>query len=193
MDGQFDERRAHDDGQERGRGLVPALNRVLWTVIAVLGGLSVVALLGTVVVDVLLRFLQGSSIMGANDMVASWWMVSIAFFGIALAQRFDGRIQVDFLVDALPPAMRRVVDVLVLLVVAAIGAVLCWGGLLEALEQMEAGEYAAVGHRPIWPARFVVPLGFAAFTLACIQSIVQLLARPPAPVSRDVLPDRIQP
>lgn len=159
------------------------LGRVLdavWTFYAVVGGLGVVALLGVVVVDVLLRYLASSGIAGANDMVASWFMVTIAFAGVALAQRAGGRIQVDFVADAVPGRLRQVVDALVLLAVAVAGALFAWFGWEEALTQMAAGEYAPIGNRPLWPFRFLVPLGFAGFTLACLLSALEVVRRGPS-------------
>jgi len=168
-------------------GPLARLTRLVWLLYSVAGGAALVALLLTVVLDVVLRFASGSGIEGANDMVSSWWMVTIAFTGIALAQRANGRIQVDFLVDALPARTRLVVDVVVLLVVAGFALALAWGGWVEALEQKEAGEYAAIGHRLIWPFRFVVPLGFAGFAFACFLSIVELVRRGPTDAPTDEL------
>ncbi len=152
------------------RGVVRRLTDALWLLYAVVGGLAVIALLVTVVADVLLRYLFSSGIAGANDVVSSWFMTTVAFTGIALAQRTGGRIQVDFVLDAVPGRLRRVTDVVVLLAVAALGALFAWFGWQEALDQMEAGEYAPIGDRPLWPFRFLVPVGFAGFTLACLMS-----------------------
>ncbi|WP_435741974.1 TRAP transporter small permease [Nocardioides sp. SYSU DS0663] len=152
----------------------------VWTFYAVLGGVGVVALLGVVVVDVLLRYLASSGITGANDMVASWFMVTIAFAGVALAQRAGGRIQVDFVADAVPGRLRQVVDVLVLLAVAGVGVLFAWFGWEEALSKTASGEYAPIGNRPLWPFRFLVPLGFAGFALACLLSAVEVVRRGPS-------------
>lgn len=162
------------------RGPLGRLVDAVWLLLAIAGGVAVLGLLVTVVVNLLLRELAGTGIEGANDMVASWFMVTVAFTGIAIAQRHDGRIQVDFLVDALPPRMRRVVDIVVLVAVGAVGLMFAWGGLREALHQMDVGEYAAIGHRLIWPFRFVVPVGFAAFALACLLSVVESVRNVPS-------------
>ncbi len=74
--------------------------------------------------------------------------------GIALAQKYDGRIQVDFLMDTVPGRLRQVVDVVVVLAVAVVGALFAWYGWQEALEQMEVGELRP--HRA--PADLAVPL-----------------------------------
>ena len=154
----------------------------LWKGYAVLGGLGVLTLLVVVVIDVSLRYLANSGIPGGNDLVSSWFMTTIAFAGIALAQAKDGRIQVDFLMDATPGRLRQVVDVLVLLAVGAVGALFAWYGWQEAMDQMEAGEYTPIGERPIWPFRFLVPLGFAGFTLACLLSAIEVVRRGPSEI-----------
>lgn len=163
----------------RRRGALGRLAAGLWLLYTVVGGLAVTALLVTVVADVLLRYLFNSGIAGANDIVSSWFMTTVAFTGIALAQRTGGRIQVDFVMDAVPGRLRQLSDVVVLLAVAALGALFAWYGWTEALDQMEAGEYAPIGDRPLWPFRFLVPIGFAGFTLACLLSAADTVRRGP--------------
>lgn len=161
-------------GDQDVSGVLGSVSRVFWVILTAIGILSVAGLFFTVIVDVVLRYTAGSSIPGGNDMVSSWWMVSIAFVGIALAQHSRGRIQVDFLVDALPPRMRRIVDTAIFTVVCVIGLVLVVATFQEALHQMSVGEYAPIGHRLIWPFRFMAPLGFLGFSLACVLSIVNI-------------------
>jgi len=155
-------------------GALGAVSRVFWAILTAIGVLSIAGLFFTVIVDVILRYTAGSGIPGGNDMVASWWMVSVAFIGIALAQHSRGRIQVDFLVDALPRRMRRIVDTVVFSLVGIIGVVLMVATFEEALHQMSVGEYAPIGHRLIWPFRFMAPLGFLGFSFACALSIVHI-------------------
>ncbi|WP_127817921.1 TRAP transporter small permease [Microbacterium sp. CPCC 204701] len=161
-------------GDQDVSGVLGSVSRVFWVILTAIGVLSVAGLFFTVIVDVVLRYTAGSGIPGGNDMVSSWWMVSIAFVGIALAQHSRGRIQVDFLVDALPPRMRRIVDTAIFTVVCVIGLVLVVATFQEALHQMDVGEYAPIGHRPIWPFRFMAPLGFLGFSFACVLSIVSV-------------------
>lgn len=167
---------AFDADQEVG-GVLGAISKVFWRILLVIGIASVAGLFVTVVADVVLRYTAGSGIPGANDMVASWWMVSIVFMGIALAQHSEGRIQVDFLVDALPPRLRRIVDTIIFVLIGAIGLLLVGTTFVEAMHQMSIGEYAPIGHRLIWPFRFVVPLGFLGFAFACALSIVTIWQR----------------
>jgi TRAP-type C4-dicarboxylate transport system permease small subunit len=164
------------DGQEVG-GVLGLISRVFWRILLFIGVASVGGLFMTVIIDVSLRYLAGSGIPGANDMVASWWMVSIVFMGIALAQHSEGRIQVDFLVDALPIRLRRIVDTIIFVLIAAIGLLLVVTTFTEAMHQMSIGEYAPIGHRLIWPFRFMAPLGFLGFSFACILSIVNIWQR----------------
>lgn len=170
-------------------GPLGAVSRVFWVILTAIGVLSIAGLFVTVIVDVALRYTAGSGIPGGNDMVSSWWMVSIAFVGIALAQHSRGRIQVDFLVDALPPRMRRIVDTVIFALIGVIGLVLVVMTLQEAFHQMSVGEYAPIGHRLIWPFRFMAPLGFLGFSFACVLSIVNIwlsAGRGPANAAKEV-------
>ncbi|MFV0459672.1 MAG: TRAP transporter small permease [Actinomycetales bacterium] len=166
----------------RSAGGLSRVTGILWTAYAVIGGIGVLALLGTVVADVLLRYFAGAGIRGGSDLVSSWFMTTIAFTGIALMQRRGGLIQVDFIADAMPGRIRQVVDVLALLVTALVALLFAWFGLEQAIDQMEAGEYAPIGNRPIWPFRFMVPLGFAGFALACLLSVVDVVRRGPVEI-----------
>lgn len=161
-------------------GMLGVVSKWFWRVLLAIGVVTLAGLLLTVVADVVLRYTQGSGIKGGNDIVSSWWMVSIVFIGIALAQHSAGRIQVDFLVDALPERMRRIVDTVIFALVCAIGLILVYASMVEALHQMSVGEYAAIGHRLIWPFRFIVPLGFLAFSFACVLSIIHIWTRRPS-------------
>ena len=170
-------------------GALGSVSRVFWVILTAIGVLSVAGLFFTVIVDVVLRYTAGSGIPGGNDMVSSWWMVSIAFIGIALAQHSRGRIQVDFLVDALPVRMRRVVDTVIFSLIGVIGLILVAATFQEALHQMTVGEYAPIGHRLIWPFRFMAPLGFLGFSFACVLSIVSIwetAAREKAAAAKEV-------
>jgi len=155
-------------------GPLGAISKVVWGVLFAVGAVGLVALFLTTVTEVVLRTFGGSSIPGGTDLVSKWWMVMTVFAGIAIAQHAEGRIQIDFVIDALPIRWRIVVDTIVLVFVALVGLAFTWLTLQEALHQMSVGEYAPIGNRPIWPFRFALPIGFFAFSFACVLSIVHL-------------------
>ncbi|MDR7303918.1 TRAP transporter small permease [Haloactinomyces albus] len=150
------------------------LSRGFWGFVTVLAGTAVILLLLTVVLNVALRYLAGAGIQAANAMVTNWWMAPIAILGLAMAQREGSQIRVDFVIDSLPPAMKRLIEPVVLAVVAGFGLLLAYMGLQEALVQMELGEYTTVGSLPIWPVRFAVPLGFFALAVAAVTRALRL-------------------
>lgn len=155
-------------------GALGMISKVVWGVLFVVGGVGLVALFLTTVAEVVLRTFVGSSIPGGTDLVSKWWMVMTVFAGVAIAQHAEGRIQIDFVIDALPIRWRLLVDTVVLVFVGLVGLAFTWLTLQEALHQMALGEYAPIGNRPIWPFRFVLPVGFFAFSFACALSIVHL-------------------
>lgn len=148
----------------RPRGTPARVAHVLGEITAGIGVVAVALLMLHVVADVTGRYLFNSPVAGTLEAVAFWWMPSVSFLGLAVTQRVGQHIEVHVLADRLPPrvaaALAVVTSCLTMVVVAAIG----WYGLAMALDKTAIRE-AALGAVlvPIWPARFLVPLGCAVF------------------------------
>jgi len=140
-----------------------------------LGGIAVLLILITVVADVAVRQLAGSGILGADTMVSDWWMVAVAMLGIVAAERSGAQIVVDILGDRVSTTTARRIAVFAGTVVALFAAVVAVVSFGEALVQMRLGEYAAVGALPIWPARFLIPLGFAGLAVVAGARVVRIV------------------
>src|SRR5699024_98789 len=77
------------------------------TPVSVIGYAGLILLLGTVLADVALRFLFNRPIAGSIEYVSYWYMVAIAFCGIALAERYGEHIYTQLIFDHLPPSLRK--------------------------------------------------------------------------------------
>lgn len=142
-------------------------------VLSNLGGIAVLLILVTVVVDVVVRQVAGSGILGADSMVSDWWMVAVAMLGIVAAERSGAQIVVDILGARVSPAAARRIAVFAGTVVAVFAATVAIVSFFEALNQMRLGEYAAVGDLPIWPARFLIPVGFGGLAVVAARNVIR--------------------
>lgn len=142
-------------------------------VLSNLGGIAVLLILATVVADVAVRQIAGSGILGADTIVSDWWMVAVAMLGIVAAERSGSQIVVDILGDRMSPTIARNIALFAGIVVAIFAAIVAVVSFIEALAQMRLGEYAAVGALPIWPARFLIPIGFGGLAVVAARNVVR--------------------
>lgn len=101
-------------------------------------------------------------------------MVVTVFLAAALGQARRNHIRVEVLVNMLPPAGQRAMNVLQHILSAGMWALIAWYGWKSGLHSVAVGEYApGLINFPVWPARLV--LGFGA-TLMALQCVFDLLA-----------------
>lgn len=164
--------------ERQSEGLAARVARTLGDVSAGIGVVAVALLMLHVVADVAGRYLFDTPVAGTLEAVAFWWMPAVAFLGLAVTQRVGQHIEVHVLTDRLPARFAQVLAVatlcLTMFVVAAIG----WYGLEMALDKTAIRE-AALGavHVPIWPARFLVPIGCAVFLCQLLIDTTDQLIR----------------
>lgn len=90
----------------------------------VIGGLALAFVTCVILVDVTGRTF-GSPLTGAQD-ISEMAMVIVVFGGMALCDRLGGHVAVDIFANRFPPAMNRWLDIVSLLLGAAIFAVIAW-------------------------------------------------------------------
>lgn len=146
-----------------------------------LGGIAVLLILVTVVADVAVRQVAGSGILSADTMVSDWWMVAVAMLGIVAAERSGAQIVVDILGERVSPTAARRIAVFAGTIVTIFAALVALVSFGEALTQMRLGEYAPVGALPIWPARFLIPLGFAGLAIVAGARVVRIVRKVEGP------------
>ena len=91
---------------------------------ATLGAVALVAVMVTILIDVVGRAL-GSPLYGSQDIV-TMSMVILVFGGMALCDRQGGHIAVDLLEPRFPPRVNRLIDIVVALTGALIFAFIAW-------------------------------------------------------------------
>ena len=136
------------------------------TVLALVSGLAVFALMVLAVVSVSGRNFLNAPVPGYVDWIEQF-MPLIAFLGIAYTQRLGGHIRMDLVVGNLSGRVLWAAEFLTTLLILALIVVLIWGSWSHFDRSFDFG--APLFSRdssidialPIWPAKLVVPVAFS--------------------------------
>ena len=125
----------------------------------------------TICADVAARNLFNVIIEAGAETVAYYFMVSLAYFPLAAITREDAHLQASFFTARLAPHVRAKLEGASALLLALFMAILTWESIIAAIDKTQAGEItqAARTNLPIWPARWILPIGaslMAAYALA---------------------------
>jgi len=135
------------------------------------GAVALVAMVLVVAADVGMRTV-GGGLTGTTELVSDWFMVAIMFLALGGLQARKMHICVDFARGHLPPRVDAALDLLANVLMVAAAAGLVWYTTGQAWAATLAGERVELPGfmLPIWPPRWLVPLGFA---LAGITALLQ--------------------
>lgn len=135
-----------------------------------------------VVADIVARNLLAATIPATLELVSRYYMPALIFLPLAFVERANGHIQVTFIFNALPVVVRRVLTPAILALVAVVFAAMGWVALEEAIAKFRIGEFL-MGEVPVplWPGRFLTPVGFFAMAgLTAVKCVLSLAGRLPA-------------
>ena len=165
----------------------------LSTLLAVLGSVALILMMLQMVADVAMRYLFNSPIQGNLQVVSEYNMVGVVFLPLAMVEWRHEHITVDLLIQLFPATLRTIVYVLGYLIASIFFGLLAYQTLLDAVHSYQIGEIMmGTIQIIIWPAKFLVPIGFATIMLVTILHAWQALTRPdfkPVPSSPDVAVD----
>jgi TRAP-type C4-dicarboxylate transport system permease small subunit len=150
----------------------------LLTLLAIIGALAVGALMMHVFTDVVLRNVSNTPIPATYEIVTNYYMIALAFIPLAWVERGGGMVQVEVIDSFLSRRILGWSDRLVSLISTLIYGTLAWVAMESALKNMATGAFVMAQNVrvPIWPAFFLVPLGFG---LAALVTAIRTIA--PAP------------
>ncbi|WP_375001683.1 TRAP transporter small permease subunit [Aeromicrobium sp. CTD01-1L150] len=127
-----------------------------------------------VVADTVLRTV-GRPLPSTMDIVSYWWLVLIAFMGLAGAERADAHLRAPVLFERVIPAHRRHWSIVAVVLAVGVTSVIAFLTLLDALEAAEIREVTGAVRTVVWPLRFVVPLGLTFYALQLLLRGVDVL------------------
>lgn len=132
------------------------MNLLLW--IALIAGFLMMI---HVAADVTGRTAFNHPLQGTTEIISGWYMVAVAYLPWAWLTRHDNHI-IAGVFERIGTArfgywMEVVVKVVMLVYISAF----CWETGVRALQQTRAGEVweAAGGFIPVWPSRWMLPIG----------------------------------
>lgn len=156
--------------------------------LTIISALAVMAMLVNIVLDVLLRFVFDRPITGTLEFTTYYYMIAITFVGAFAAQQRLEHIEVTALVDRMAPIDRLYFSVVADVITLAFLAALAWYGWEVAMESREQGEVAGATQVIVWPMRFLVPFGIAAYAVQLLVDMLRAFARGAAP-EHEILPE----
>lgn len=161
--------------------VLSALQRVLSllvTVSTLVGAVALGAMMLHIVVDVFLKNLFLSPIPLTTKFVANYYIVSVAFFPLALAGKLDRHISVELLFHRLSAPWRRVCGVFAFIFSSTICAGVSWHLWTEAMKRAASGTFVVEQSIsfPIWPSYFFLPVGFGLLALVFLSNALKALS-----------------
>ena len=164
--------------QERGpaggpRSVARAPLRTHSSFLNVIGMVGVAAMAVHTVVDVFRRQILNSADAGTIELVTNYYLIAIAFMGLYVAQQRKEHIEVTVFSDRLSANARTWLSIFGQLLTVVLVVAMAWYGWESALDNMREGEHSGVVNLPIWPSRFLVPLGFAAYACRLVIDLAE--------------------
>jgi TRAP-type C4-dicarboxylate transport system permease small subunit len=116
----------------------------------------------------------GLSVPGLSEL-ASFLLLGATFFGLAYTFWQGGHIRVTLLIQNLPASLRRVTDILVVLVALAITGFAVWYSVLLALDSYDFGDLSiGMVPVPLWIPQSAMALGLAWLFIALLDALISL-------------------
>ena len=130
--------------------------------------------------EIVARSVFGTALGGTIEMVSYVYMVAVSFLPLGHVQTRRDHIAADAIANAVPRAIRSFTDFVGRLLSIAVTAFLFWAVADMAIRQTRINEVveAAYFDIPIWPSRWLLPIGLGSML---IVMILQLFQPTPAP------------
>ncbi|WP_163264664.1 TRAP transporter small permease [Chelativorans alearense] len=128
-------------------------------------------------VDVFARTVLNAPLRQANQTVAAYYMIAVAFLPIALLGKYDDHISVGVFTDAMRPWMRRALAIFTTLLGMAYMFAFTWESWVSAARRTEQGEVLEIsgGYMIVWPGRWLLPIAGASLFLCLTLRLARLL------------------
>jgi TRAP-type C4-dicarboxylate transport system permease small subunit len=133
----------------------------------VLAELATLLMMIEICADVLARNLFHFILEGGAETTTYYFMVALAYFPLAQITRDDGHLQASFFTSGFSPRGKAILEGVVALIMCGFMGLIAWQTTLAAIDKMQFGEMvqAASINLPIWPSRWILPLGAGVMSL----------------------------
>ena len=147
----------------------------LVTAAAWIGGVATVLMMLHVTVDVAGRAFFNRPLTGTIEIVSAYHMAALSFLPLAYIARERGHIIVELFTGWMQARPRALLDGLVAIVTVVYVAAFTWKAFEVALDKTHIREAkeAGIGFVEIWPARWLVVVGFGLMAVYVAIHMVQ--------------------
>lgn len=147
--------------------------------LALVAGAGVLLMLLQTVLDVIMGRVFGRPIEGNLEIISVYHMVVVVFLPLALVELRHEHINADLFVRMLPAPARRAIYAFGCLISLGFFGALAWQTGIDAIEAWRIDEVMMGSvYVPLWPAKFALPIGFAAIELAVLLHLLKTLSDP---------------
>ena len=156
----------------------------------VVAGIAMILMMLQIGADIAGKYLFNAPVIATLEIVSWYYMVAVVFLPLGYIQRHRKHLQVELFTRKLPPRRLAMLEGLVALMAFVYVGILFSLTLEEAIDQTMRGEIqdATFFDLPVWPSRWMLPLGVGAMALMLLLQAVQdllfaLTGQRPAQVS----------
>jgi TRAP-type C4-dicarboxylate transport system permease small subunit len=143
-------------------------------VLAAVAGLGLLFMVVTIAASVVMRYVLGTLILGANEIV-QLTAVAVAMLALPYCTDQGAHVRVDVLDNAIGTGGRWFGDVLSCVLSGFVLGVLVWRSALKALEAWEYGDATNMLGLPIWPFYALISAGMALCVLVLAEHLLLIL------------------
>lgn len=162
----------HPSGPPASAGLV---FDVLAAIVRGLTGLALVALVLLVCAEIVTRFFFNHSLMVVEEL-AGYLVVGLTLLGASLSLRSNSLFQVGFVLQSLPAAVQRLLNLVFMLLSLGVCGVLIWQTFRLVMSSYARGNVAPTTlMTPLWIPQLLVPLGLSMIAIFIVEKLIVTL------------------
>lgn len=148
---------------------------VLAAIVRGITGLALIALVLLVCAEIVTRFFFNHSLMVVEEL-AGYLVVGLTLLGASLSLRSNSLFQVGFVLQALPVATQRLLNLLFMLLSLGVCGVLIWQTFKLVMSSYARGNVAPTTlMTPLWIPQLLVPLGLSMIAIFIVEKLIVTL------------------
>ncbi len=140
-----------------------------------IAGISVIAIMVIVCINVIGRSLFGMPLKGTVDILSQMGVFVIAC-AIAYTQFVKGHIRITILLDRLPKRASHFINLIMDTLGVILFIIITWQSILYTKEEYKIGELTEVLRMPVMPFAAIVSLGCLSLTLVLVTDLIKLFS-----------------
>jgi TRAP-type C4-dicarboxylate transport system permease small subunit len=147
--------------------------RILEAVLSRIAQTALFIMMIAVVLDSGGRYLFNHPLSGVYEATELYLMIAVVFLAIGQTQRLGGHVRVELLLERLPVALQRALEIIYLLATMAVFAVAAYASMRMCWQAFADGRWTAgVVPLPTGPSWTIVAIGLAAL---CVRLLIQAM------------------